>query len=723
MGGVGWHGAGLDAADIDVVTACSDEADALALDEDGSHDGDVGQVAAASVGVVAGPRLSGRKLRTTVGDEVAHGDAHRAEMDRDVGGVGDESAVGIKHRTGEVVALSDAHRACQPGQSLPHALGDGLDARTKDGGVYGVEVVGGRPGTSVDVGELQEARVTGGLPSLTEHDGGALGLDERRTLQGGDEAGVNQRHHAPALKPRRDAAGLLRADLRIRQGAEDFAIIGLHRDANLNRLDGLTGALESEPGLVGRHEGRATIRTGQGDLNALGGADVSHGQSCPDSSGKRQRGVGGIEGRVDVSADDRHDLLGTLAGESDAHCGEHPRQCGHQHRVHGQTLGNSAGMPRSSPAKGPQRVCGGIHPHGGGELVSGLGHDLGGYRLEAGGDFLHGPARIQRRESRPSRFDIERTGSVWSTHRREVWQSSEHRLTVRHRCRATASVSGGSGIRARAPRTHTASSPLDGQQAAPAGCDGLEADCRGAQRPVADPHRCHPLRLARHPTDIGAGPAHVQSKRRLNTGHATQRRRGHHSACRSGEHRVSAPPGAATVAIFCRQSAVGAHVEPGGARQQRGEGGIGEGGAQPGEEATRGCDLMAQRDGLKARSLTAPPDPPFFFGGQRTVQQHYRHSDHSPMTPRFQLRCIHRCGLQHRSIGGDASAHRNHPTLQGRRALDVEVKQRRTGLITDGGEVGEAGVGQQDGRCPLPLQQRVGGHSGATTNRHIPGEG
>ena len=89
-------------------------------------DCDVRQVRAASGGVVGDEYLAGLRggMRREDG---AHRLPHGAQMYRNVGRVGDETALPVEHRAGEVEAVADVGAHCGPLQHHPHLLGDRLE--------------------------------------------------------------------------------------------------------------------------------------------------------------------------------------------------------------------------------------------------------------------------------------------------------------------------------------------------------------------------------------------------------------------------------------------------------------------------------------------------------------------------------------------------------------------------------------------------------------------
>ena len=90
----------------------------------GVHDGDVGQMRAAVVGRVDGIDVAGPDVALVLADDRLDCAVHRAEMHRHVRRVGDQRAVCVEDRAGEVEPLLDVHRVGGVLQRHAHLLGD-----------------------------------------------------------------------------------------------------------------------------------------------------------------------------------------------------------------------------------------------------------------------------------------------------------------------------------------------------------------------------------------------------------------------------------------------------------------------------------------------------------------------------------------------------------------------------------------------------------------------
>ncbi len=147
------HGAGGDAADLGVVAARGDvEQDPLTLRvEDRGDDGDVGEMGAAVVRVVDGVRVTRPHAGAAPADDLLDAGAHRSQVDGDVRGVGDEVAVRVEERAGEVEAFLDVDGLGGGLQSGAHLFGDRHEEVVEDFEEYGV-------GRRAGVGTLRDRR-------------------------------------------------------------------------------------------------------------------------------------------------------------------------------------------------------------------------------------------------------------------------------------------------------------------------------------------------------------------------------------------------------------------------------------------------------------------------------------------------------------------------------------------------------------------------------------
>ena len=89
----------------------------------GDH-GHVGQVGAAVIGVVEGDDVAWLQGASPQPQHGLHAFAHRAEMDRDMRGVGHQTALGVEYRAGKIQPLFDVDAERGVLQHGAHLLGD-----------------------------------------------------------------------------------------------------------------------------------------------------------------------------------------------------------------------------------------------------------------------------------------------------------------------------------------------------------------------------------------------------------------------------------------------------------------------------------------------------------------------------------------------------------------------------------------------------------------------
>jgi hypothetical protein len=142
----------------------------VAIDEHRHDHGDVGQVRAAAIGRVERIYVA-RQHAAPVGavptrlDHGADALAHRAEMDRDVRCIGDEVAVAIEQRAGEIEPLADVDRSGAALECGAHFLGQPHEHAGEDLEPHRIGCAG-----------FSQYRVARGV---ARHDDRAIGVDRR----------------------------------------------------------------------------------------------------------------------------------------------------------------------------------------------------------------------------------------------------------------------------------------------------------------------------------------------------------------------------------------------------------------------------------------------------------------------------------------------------------------------------------------------------------------
>ena len=185
------HRSGLDAADVGMVAARGDVEAGLrriVLHEHRHHDGDIGQVGAAGVGVVEREGLARLQVRMAV----AHGadaGAHAAQVHRHVWRVGHQPAVGVEQGAGEVEPFLDVHRMGGAFQRRAHGLRDAHEAAVEEfqGDRVGFVQRDGLVGGGGCAGEADQAIRLGGRPPAGKDGDLGVGADDQGgAVEGGE---------------------------------------------------------------------------------------------------------------------------------------------------------------------------------------------------------------------------------------------------------------------------------------------------------------------------------------------------------------------------------------------------------------------------------------------------------------------------------------------------------------------------------------------------------
>ena len=129
---VGRHRPRRDAAHIGVMAAGSHEGHQAIGSEHGGDHGEIRQMRATVEGVVGHHRIARRQRRQHTALHIPQQRqdalAHRSQMHRDMGGVGHQTASGVKQSAGEIQPLADVHRGAGLLQARAHLLGDRHEA-------------------------------------------------------------------------------------------------------------------------------------------------------------------------------------------------------------------------------------------------------------------------------------------------------------------------------------------------------------------------------------------------------------------------------------------------------------------------------------------------------------------------------------------------------------------------------------------------------------------
>jgi hypothetical protein len=133
LGGGGHVAAGHRAPDVGPVRQVDREGDETAAVEDRAHRFHVGKVIAAHLGQVQEPHVAiPETLHRDALEELLHREAHHAHVDRDVAALGDEPALRVGERGGEIARLLEQGRARRAHDDHAHLLRDGVERVADD---------------------------------------------------------------------------------------------------------------------------------------------------------------------------------------------------------------------------------------------------------------------------------------------------------------------------------------------------------------------------------------------------------------------------------------------------------------------------------------------------------------------------------------------------------------------------------------------------------------
>lgn len=139
------HGARILAAHIGMVGAVGNIKEGTTVRIMHSpHQGDVRQMAAPAEGIVDNKDVAGGEGVAAKG--MGHGAGHGAEMNRDVGGLGDQVAVSVENGAGEILAFLDVGGKRRAGEDDSHLFGNRGKQFVADldlDGIHGVAVPSG----------------------------------------------------------------------------------------------------------------------------------------------------------------------------------------------------------------------------------------------------------------------------------------------------------------------------------------------------------------------------------------------------------------------------------------------------------------------------------------------------------------------------------------------------------------------------------------------------
>ena len=726
------------------------------LAEHRRDDGDVGQVRAAVVRVVE--RVDVARLHPA-GVACHHRLdrlAHRAQVHRHVGRVGDEVAAGVEQRAREVEALLDVDRVRGVLQLQAHLLGDvhervveHLQHHRIDAGADGHAARARRDALQHQVVQPGHARLPAGL----DDGGGVLLRDDGRAVDemagaqrlAHHERGVppaalavhahglgDRRRHGRADRDARFGRRVARGDRLDRHGFDDQAA-AFHQEGIPATVCGLEGGGERRDAAVAEVDDQRRVGSRVAHVRAAHHADLARARALATDLAGRLVGQRG-EPRVDRRQRgfgqrlfDRRLAHHALVGQAHAVGRQHARQRMHEHRRHAQRIGHQARVLAAGAAEALQRVARDVVAAGHRDLLDRVGHARDGDVDEALCQFL-GRARAAggRRdvgghpvERVDDRVAIERLVRRLAEHLREPLRLdlAQQHVRIGDGQRAAAPVARRPGIRARAVRPGAQPRAVEAEDRAAARGHGVDAHHRRAHAHAGHLRLERALELAGEVRHVGRRTAHVEADDVAEVG---QLRRAHHAddaAGRAGQDRVLALErvrvGQAARRLHEEQLHAGhlaRHLFDVAAQDGR-EVGIDDGGVAAADQLhqrTRPVRRAHLREADLARQLRRRR---LVLREPVAVHEHDRHAAQAGVERALQVgaqrRVVER--LQHVAVRAHALVGLDHLRVQQLGQADVAVEQTRAILVGDAQRVAEAARGHEQRLLALAFQQRVRG--------------
>ncbi len=295
---------------------------------------------------------------------------------------------------------------------------------------------------------------------------------------------------------------------------------------------------------------------------------------------------------------------------------------------------------------------------------------------------------------------------------------TQAQIRVGHGERSAAPIAAGPRIGAGRIGSDAKARAVEMQNRAAARGDGVDRHHRRAHPDARDFGLERPLEAAGVECHVGGGAAHVEADDAIEPGHGGGARGADDAAGGAGQDRVLALEGMRLGEPAVRLHEIEPHacqlrLHPGDIAPQNGRQiGVHHRGVaarhQPQQRAHRVARGYLREPGRARQCRQAS----LMVGIAPGVHQHDRAGgDTVRARPREGVaRRILVERLELGAIGTDAPGQLDHPLMQHRRQLHIEVEQSRPGLIADTQDVGESTVDHQQRALAAPLQQRVGGN-------------
>ena len=673
-------------------------------------------------------------------------------MHRHVRRVGDEFALVVEDRAGEVEPLLDVDGVGGLLERQPHLLGDVHEEVVEDLEHDRVGVgADGMPGRCLARPREDEVRAPGegGLPAVLDH-GGVVRLDDEGRafdlLPGLELQAVVDVAVVPlAVRIDLGLADGARRRLDERHGrlahfrspADAFDGDGLDHQVLLGRDEAelpLVRMLEGAPHPVGRVEWYGEVRVGSGiaqvDVGVVREALRRHALA-----GELGRVLLGepLGGRLHFRHDRRGERLLDRLLAVGADVGK-PHPVGRQHagqrvdedRLHAQHVGDEAGVLRARAPEAVEHVGRDVVPALDRDLLDRVGHVVDGDLDEPVGDLgrraLVADLLGECRERDGDALGVERLVAAAPENLREVlgMNLADHDVRVGDGQRTAAPIGEGTRIGACRIRPDAEPRPVIVQDRPAARRHGMNAHHR---RPHADARHLRvegALELAVEMRDVGRRAAHVEADDAPEAGHAAGLHHADDTAGRAGEDGVLAleQPGRGQAARRHhehepRPALAGLERESDlvdVAAQDRREVGVDDRRVAAPHELHERRDLVRHRHLREADGAGELGDLPFVIVVPVGVHEDDGAGADALVVggPQLYARGVEIEGRQHRALRVDALSHFDDFAVEEFRLDDVAVEEARPRLVADLERVAEAFGDDEDGGVAGPFEQRVG---------------
>ena len=476
---------------------------------------------------VAAPETAPVAPRSARLDHPSDTVAHAAEMHRDMRGIGDQRALGIEQRAGEIEAFLDVDRGCGRLQHHAHFLGDGheqiVENLEPDRVGFGTQraVAAQRlPARQHQASFLGDLR----LPARFDHCGRSRVDHQRGALDAVARGHRRARDGVPGARGRARGGDRCRLDMpeaaRVPAGLhaerlDDDRGFGI-RIAEALAMERAKGGVHRFGPLAGDGQQAVTARKPQPSMAFYRNGvrrDALFDQRRAGILFERAQVVGEI---LFQPAHNAHFADRLYRRQPDAIGRENPRERVDQHGFHAQFVGDPAGVLAAGTAETGERIGGDIVPARDADLANGIGHVVDCNGEKAFGDrgevLRLGQRRSHCFEPFSGRIRVERLVAAGSEHAGEERRvdPAKEQIAVGNRQRSALAITGGTGIGARAFRPDAEPSAIELADRAAPGSDRMDLHHRRGHAHARNHAVAGHLVFARVMRDIGAGPAHVE---------------------------------------------------------------------------------------------------------------------------------------------------------------------------------------------------------------------